>query len=297
MIIKTRRLGIAALTTFCLAGFSGITSSSYGADDTAANETAEATQTREKRHRVVITNRQIDDGKGRERDRDGDRDRDRRHYNPESFRKFMQAELEHIPGLNDRMGQLMKIQAERHELQKQRQAVAAHPDPNKAATIEKFHSLLRRDFSLSDESRKIAKEIVNDLPGIQKQLDTRRDSLLKELEQVNATAADPSSSSSQAMDLRRKVRYVDFLEKKLRDLEDHPERLDVLTRMMRGVPFDDNDRDGRHGGARTPEAHLAELKARRQELQQELRLVENEINLIKAKGINSAEEPPAANDK
>lgn len=280
---KLRKVTITALAVGWIGCLDGFLLTTQGADNnTSAPETRE--QTREQRHRRVVVERRGDSS----RDHDNDRGRDRRHYDPEAVKRFMKAELEHVPGLNERMERLIRIQAERQDLQKQRQAVAAKPDRNKSATIEKFHSLLRRDFALSDESRKIAREIVADLPGIKKQLNVRKDSLEKELESANQAAPDPTTSSPEASDVRRKIRYVDFLDKKLSDLEDHPERLDLLTRLLRGVPFDES-----REMARTPEAHLTELQTRRQKLQRELRQIENEIQLIKAKGIKAAPDDPA----
>lgn len=209
---------------------------------------------------------------------------DTHRHNPSEFRKLMQSELDYIPALDKRMDRLMNIQAQRFDLQKGRQKVADAPETDRDATVRKFHSLLRRDAELADESRTIVQEIVRDMPRIKAQLVGRRSALQAELGADNLTTetgAAPDTSSTLVREQRRRLRYLDFLESKLDDLKVHPERLDLLARVLRGLPFEDaptNDRPPGDGPPRPSQGSLPELYGRRKALQRELRQVEKRIH-------------------
>jgi hypothetical protein len=223
--------------------------------------------------------------------RGGDPARDWHRPKPEEFRSYMQTELAANPALNKRVVRLSEIQARRQALQKKRQAAAGQTTASRDVVIKKFHTLLREDMELSDRARQIAREIVNDMPRIKKQLDERRNSLNSSLAAAEKADADANTSSTAARDLRRRLHYLDFLERKLDDIKDHPERLDLLARVLRGAPPDEpplreypdnsakRDANARQrppdGSGRS--AGLDQLKRRRRQLQRELRNIEAQI--------------------
>ncbi len=224
-----------------------------------------------------------------------------RHSSSE-FRKLMQAELANLPALNNRMNRLMEIQARRHELQEKRQKVAVDNDGYREATVKKFHSLLRRDLQLAEESRGIVHQIVNDMPRIQKQLNRRRATLKTEVDNAGTSATATDSPSPHVRELRRRMRYLDFLEKKLGDLKTHPERLDLLARVLRGLPPDEASgstvRPPRKSGESTTQTSLARLRDKRKALQRELRQVETRIDDLRGStSRKSIEFSPGSNNQ
>lgn len=212
-------------------------------------------------------------GKDTNSDHDGNRYSERHHYNPEEFRRLMKAELDQIPSLKPRMDRLMDIQAQRYELQKQRRAVASQEGPNRDATIKKFHELLRKDMELTDESRRIMKQMSQDSKAIQQDMDKRRGELNRLLAEENTKPENSETSSKAAQDYRRSLRYVDFIDRKLSDLNTRPERFDLLSRMLRGLPIEDPGEMGPPPKSQT----LDELQDRRKHLQRQLREVEEAI--------------------
>lgn len=245
----------------------------------------------------TITTSSADSGSTRGRDRNTERrfrgsdnnpeERiDHHRTNPEEFRQMMKAELEHLPRLNKRMQRLMEIQAERYTLQSERRMVATEQGPDRAAIVKKFHELLRRDMQLSEESRKIVQQIIKDMPIIQKEMSERRSDIKETIDRENKLSADGATSSTSARDLRRSQRYLDFLDQKLKDLETRPERLDLLSRMLRGIPFDDGPPPGNPREVPLkPEEQLNELKQKRRHLQRQLRQVEDNIDQLHKQGV------------
>ena len=207
-------------------------------------------------------------------------------HNPAEFRKLMQAELSHVPSLDARMQKLMDIQAKRYDLQKKRQDIGTEKGPNRDAVVKKFHALLRQDMELAENARGIVHEIVKDMARIKEELDTRRTTLQTDLEQIAKTADDEPSSATKSRDLRRRMRYLDFLEKKLDDLKSHPERLDLLARVLRGIPMDEfpppPDAKGKHGKKTddTGDDSVQDLRRKRRQLQKELNQVEYRLNKL-----------------
>ncbi len=293
MINKASKLRLAVLTAVFIGLLPAVAQvSSPVASPTTASASSPDGE-RGERVRVRREDRSTRDRGSRDRD-DNDRGErrthtERRRHDPEAFRQLMKAELKEVPALNQRMVRLMDIQGERFELQKQRQEVGRHKD-NRDATIKKFHGLLRRDQELSDEARKIVQDIVRDMPEIKNQLDNRRAGLDAQLAKENAATTDTQTSSTVSRELRRKLRYVDYLENKLGELKTHPERLDLLARFLRGLPFDDpgNDRDD-NDKADTPRERLNELLRRQRRLRHELQEVEREIDKLRKQGVR---EPP-----
>lgn len=223
----------------------------------------------------------------RARNADGDRG-DHKRYNPEEFRQMMRAELVNIPRLNKRMDRLMSIQAERYTLQSERRMVGTEQGPDRSVIIKKFHELLRRDLELSEESRQIVQQIIKDMPAIQREMGDRRDEVRKELEKENLKVGDGvgATSSTEARNLRRSQRYLDFLDQKLKDLETHPERLDLLSRMLRGIPMDDGlPPENPPEIPVSPADQLEDLKQKRRHLQRQLRQVEDDITELRKQGV------------
>jgi len=204
---------------------------------------------------------------------DGNRYSERHHYNPEEFRRLMKAELDQIPSLKPRMDRLMDIQAQRYELQKQRRDVASQDGPNREATIKKFHELLRKDMELTEESRRIMKQMSQDSKAIQQDMDKRRGELNRLLNDENTKPENAETSSKAAQDYRRSLRYVDFIDRKLSDLNTRPERFDLLSRMLRGLPMEDPGAMGPPSKSQS----LDDLQDRRKHLQRQLREVEEAI--------------------
>lgn len=197
----------------------------------------------------------------------------------------MQEELAHLPSLNSRMQRLMDIQSKRHELQKQRQDTATSRNETREVIIARFHELLQQDLNLSDDARKIVQEITRNLPRIKSQIETRRSHLQTELEQLNSAESASETSSSQALETRRRLRYLDYLEKKLGDMETHPERLDLLARVLRGLPPDDGSRRGDGGHHRrdsSPES-ISDLKEKRKALQDALKAIDVKLEKLESK--------------
>lgn len=221
---------------------------------------------------------------GNDNRRERGRSFDRRMPAPEAVREFHQIareELGHLPSLNSRTNRLVEIQNERRNLQKQRQAIAADDKRKRDAKIEEFHSLLQRDLELAEESRKIAQQIVRQLPGIQSEIKTRRDTLDAELQ--TELAKDTTTTSTAARVIERRIGYIRYIDHKLKELEKRPERLDLLTRLTHAIPLDEFTRESlKNREPRTAEDHQEELERRQKHLQKELEQVENELQILKA---------------
>jgi len=268
---------IAVSVIYCIALACVITLSSSGAYAADTSKTKVVIQRRgdgivkQERHY-----RETRDGRGE------------RHSSPEEFRQQMKAELAQIPTLNKHMDRLMDIQSERYRLQSQRRSVASEQREDRGAIVKQFHELLRRDMELSEESRKVVQQIIKDMKTIQKELDARQAVLQKQIEATNTSTDDSSTSSTEVRAFRRSQRYLDFLRKKLRDLESHPDRLDLLSRMLRGIPFDDSPlASDSTAASMTPEQRLGELKMKRWHIQRQLRQVEDDIHALESKGIKA----------
>lgn len=201
-----------------------------------------------------------------------------------------QEEIEQLPALHARLTALADIQARRAALQKQRKAAADAGNDPRSKAIGRFHTLLQKDLELAERARQIAQDIVKDTPGIKQQLQLRRQQL------ENPPAADAGTSAPVAADpasnkreSRMRLRYLDFLERKLDDIAAHPERVDLLVRMMKGTPRDMDS----SGEAPLPGHHPAwvssattgsektttpeQLRRRRRELQRELREIDLQL--------------------
>lgn len=205
----------------------------------------------------------------------------------------MHEELDHLPSLNSRMERLMDIQSQRHELQKQRQDTATNRNETREVIVARFHELLQQDLNLSDDARKIVQEITRNLPRIKSQIETRRSHLQTELEQLNTADSTSETSSPQAQETRRRLRYLDYLEKKLGDMETHPERLDLLARVLRGLPPDDGFRRGDGGHHRrdsSPES-VSDLKEKRKALQDALKDIDEKLEKLDSEATNDKTSP------
>ena len=231
------------------------------------------------------------EGRDSDRDRDGRDGRDgRRDYNPEEFRRIMKAEVEKIPTLSKSMDRLMDIQAQRYTLQVERSKVATEQG-ERTVIVKRFHESLKKDMELTDESRRIMREIAGNFPTIQKEIDTRRNDLQQQIDSENAKG-DAKTSSTAALELRRSQRSLDFLNRKLKELETRPERMDVLSRMLRGIPLEEfsggppgpgkpGDKPDKLDEKRPVEIRLDELQQRRRHLQRQLEDIEQDIKDLK----------------
>lgn len=227
-----------------------------------------------------------------------------RRHNSGEFRKLMQEEMKLLPALNKPMERFFVIQTERYELQQKRQKVAGNSSEGREDILKQFHSLLQRDLQLSDEARTIAHKIVEDMPRITSQLHQRRAQLNARIDGGETTATEVGASDPGEKELLRRLRYIELLEKKLQDLTMHPERLDLLARVMRGLPPEEgsnfSDRPARELKVKdtsTTVTTLIELQNRRKDLQRELRQVEKRIdeqrrNAARKKGGGGASGPP-----
>lgn len=208
-----------------------------------------------------------------------------RHYNPEEFRKLLKSELSHIPTLNKPMERLMDIQAERYTLQNERRNVKIEHGADQNKTVGRFHELLKKDMQLGEESRSIVQNIGRDMPKIQQEMGDRKRFLQQSLDSAAKQADTGKTSTTQAEALRRSQRCLEFLDRRLKDLESRPERMDILSRMLRGIPMDES---GPRGNMDTPPPppdadNLDKLQERRRHLQRQLQEVETDIDRLRKK--------------
>lgn len=205
------------------------------------------------------------------------------------FREMAQEEIEQLPALHARLTEIADIQTRRATLQKQRKAAADTGTDSRGKVIGRFHTLLQKDLELAERVRQIAQEIVKDTPAIKEQLQLRRQRLNEPPVDDAATSVSAAAeSSAHKREIRMRLRYLDFLERKLDDIAAHPERVDLLVRMMKGTPRDvDAASDSPAATAFRPRSDVAttgslrtattdQLRRRRRELQREMR----EIDLL-----------------
>lgn len=124
-------------------------------------------------------------------------------------------------------------------------------------------------MKLADQSRQISHQIVQNMPEIKAQLKTRRDHL-------NSQISTDDNSTTASREARRRVRYLDFLQRKLDNIATHPERIDLLARMLRGAPRDEPTPPQ----TTNTQTRLSDLRHRQETLKSQLREIDLEIRAL-----------------
>lgn len=204
---------------------------------------------------------------------DSNRHQSRRewHRKASEFRSVAREEIRQIPALHTPMENLSNIQTQRNTLQKQRQALASQTSSNRQTVLQQFHTLLQQDMKLADQSREISHQIVKNMPEIKNQIQQRRQVL------TDSLPSDDQDTTATA-EIRRRIRYIDFIQHKLDDITHHPERIDLLARMLRGAPRHESPPPS-HTTTNT-QNRVSSLQKRREGLERQLREIDLEIRAL-----------------
>lgn len=193
------------------------------------------------------------------------------HRKATEFRSVAREEIRQIPALHTPMENLSNIQTRRNTLQKERQALASQTGSNRQTVLKQFHTLLQQDMKLADQSREISHQIVKNMPEIKKQIQQRRQTLTESL----PSAGQDTTATAE---IRRRIRYIDFIQHKLNDINHHPERIDLLARMLRGAPRHEFPPPS-HTTTNT-QNRVSNLQKRRESLERQLREIDLEIRAL-----------------
>ena len=132
------------------------------------------------------------------------------------------------------MQRLLQVQQERAELAREREEIARAPGGNTRAQLERFHDNLAREDRLTSRLQELAKAMTADAAEIEKQVEARRATLQKELDEATARGTGtPDGGRWQATrNVRMAIRMYDGILERLAGFRENPPDASAIQRMF-----------------------------------------------------------------